>query len=238
MTSFKKIFCFFVGFIAEKNYFLLLTFQFVSFTSICFSFFYENLLIIIINKSDSKYSSFYQSCLFFVSTHLSCNFYDSEEQITPETKVSFKLTFSASEKFDSTYQLFYLLSHTTMDNITDMSLICWCIWVIDFNSMSTRMGLFNAKRLRNCVHCTFLFLCSLSFFCTQFHDIRYSYLMQIIYAQFYGIKYSYLIQIICIQLYNIKYSYLIQIICTQFYDIKYSYLIQIICTQFYDIKYS
>ena len=30
-------------------------------------------------------------------------------------------------------------------------------WLIDFNGMSTRLGLFYTKMLRNCVHCTVIF---------------------------------------------------------------------------------
>ena len=48
-------------------------------------------------------------------------------------------------------------------------------------------------------------------FCTQLHNIKYSYLIQIICPQLYGFKYSYPIQIICTQLYCFKYSYQILI---------------------------
>ena len=74
-------------------------------------------------------------------------------------------------------------------------------WLIDLNSMLTHVGLFYAKRFGNCVHHTFIFtfffLCScfLRVFCTQLHDIRFSYL---IYNYMISNNCFYLIIIICL----------------------------------------
>ena len=99
--------------------------------------------------------------------------------------------------------------------LNNNSLINWLInWMIDIfidllilTASSTYLELFYDEGI---VHIyVFGILAFLEFFCTQFYDIKYSYLIQIICSQFYGFKYSYLIQIICTQFYGFKYSYLI-----------------------------
>ena len=46
---------------------------------------------------------------------------------------------------------------------------CLFDWLIDFNGMSARLGLFYAERLENCFHCTFIFtfLCSFLKVCSH-----------------------------------------------------------------------
>ena len=57
-------------------------------------------------------------------------------------------------------------------------------------------------------------------FGTQFYNIKYSSLIQIIFPQLYGFKYSYLIQIIFRQLYGFKYFYVMLLIYTRLYGFK------------------
>ena len=50
---------------------------------------------------------------------------------------------------------------------------------IDFNGMSTYLGLFYSVSCGNCVHCTFIFTFYMyiaKFFYTKLYDIKYSYL--------------------------------------------------------------
>ena len=63
------------------------------------------------------------------------------------------------------------------------------IWLIGFNGLSNRLGLFYAKRLGNGVHCMFI----LTFFVV----------FQVFFSWLYDRKYSYRIQIICKQIYLI-----------------------------------
>ena len=65
----------------------------------------------------------------------------------------------------------------------------WLIdWLIDFNGVSTHLGLFYTQKLRNHLYSTFIFIFMCCFlidilfcFCTRLCDIKYSYPIQIIY---------------------------------------------------------
>ena len=67
--------------------------------------------------------------------------------------------------------------------------------LIDFNSMSTRRGLFYAY-VHYDVYIYIFVLFPKIFFCSQLYPINCYYLIQIISTQLFGFKYSYLIQII------------------------------------------
>ena len=52
-----------------------------------------------------------------------------------------------------------------------LEVIDWLIdWLLDFNSNSTSLGLFYAKRLGNHIHWTFVFTFFMSFFLDSFED--------------------------------------------------------------------